>query len=517
MCNAAPTTRPRAFWWVALALVLLQGISRYGPAPVVDFNLDDWTLLAHAQSDDPRTFLQLGLQDADRPIGTALLVLFYRSFGDHPLPYAIFSMAGFSIVLLVFLLLVREVTGDPIRAPLAAGAVLTLWPTLTESFAWPVASAYALAFAGYAGAALFWHRFLRTGRPVELLGMTACYFCGLFQYEVGLGLPLAFLILGWRAPRRRLIAGLLVLGTLTLAYLTWRFTRGFGTAPGVYFPSRRPGLSLAGLLWNARETAFWWMGPHLWSCLTNGWTAFGRMATRGWLLWAGISALAAAGLTIALRRSPATDRPPARVVLFFLAWFLGSVVVSLPAWNCGRLNLLPAMGLAGLLAMQVAHIPAERWASAVLPLAFLALLANQGTALDWRDAGRLQRDLLHALRMTEPAWRDQELIWFDSTQLRQRQTAGLQPVPSLDEKAWAYAGNAGLLRGFGLSGLVDLVATQTNRPTVLLDTEGRVEVVGSAVVWHPRFRPENLRTSALERVYRMDALTGRPLPWPAPH
>jgi hypothetical protein len=256
------------------------------------------------------------------------------------------------------------------------------------------------------------------------------------------------------------------------------------------------------------------MGPHLWSCLTNGWSAFGRLATRAWLAWAGISTLAATGLTIALYRSPASPRAPGRATLFFLTWFLGSVVVSLPAWNCGRLNLLPAMGLAGLLGALAARVPAQRWAAAVLPLATLALLANQGTAMDWQDAGRLQRDLLEALRRTEPEWREKDLIWFDSSRLRERQTRGLQPDPSLAPSTWAYAGNAGLVRGFGLSGLVDLVATQTNRPTVLLDTEGRVAIEGTHVLWHPRFHPAGLRTTALDRVYRMDVLTRQPLPLP---
>lgn len=494
---------------MVLALVGLQWLSRFGPAPVVDFSLDDWALLAHAASDDSRSVLQLGLHDADRPIGSALLVLFYRSFGDHPLPYALFSMTGFSLMMVAFLLLMRELTGPELRAPLVAGAILALWPTLTESFAWPVASAYALAFASYIGAALCWHRFLRLGRGADLIALGLLYFFALFQYEVGLALPAAFAVLAWSAPPRRRRAGLALIGGLTVAYLTWRFTRGFGTAPGVYFPARRPGLSAEALLWNARETLLWWVGPRFWSCLTNGWEAFGRLPARAWFIWVALSAGAAGGLVHLLRRSTGS-RPGGVPLLFFLAWFLGALTVSLPSWNCGRLNLLPAIGLAGLGGLLAVRIDARHWLAAVGPLAALALLANQGTALEWKEAGSLQRQLLDNLRATEPEWRDKDLILFDSTQLRQRQTRGLGSDISDAQQAWAYWGNAGLLRGFGLSGMVDLVATQSNRPVVLLDVEGYAQPVGTSMVWHPRFKPSGLRTTALERVWRVDALTGRP-------
>ena len=502
-------TSARPFWWLVLALVGLQWISRFGPAPVVDFSLDDWSLLAHAASGDPRSVLQLGLHDADRPIGSALLVLFYRAFGDHPLPYALFSMAGFSLMMVLFLLLMRELTGPDLRAPLAAGSVLALWPTLTESFAWPVASAYALAFVGYIGAALCWSRFLRLGRGTDFAGLGLFYFFALFQYEVGLALPAAFAVLAWSAPPRRRWAGLALIGGLTIAYLTWRFTRGFGTAPGVYFPARRPGLSVEALLWNARETALWWVGPRFWACLTNGWEAFGRLPARGWFAWVALSAGAALGLAHLLRRSTA-GRASGAHMLFFLAWFLGALTVSLPSWNCGRLNLLPAIGLAGLLGLLATRIDLRHWQAAVAPLAALALLANQGTALEWKEAGALQRQLLESLRASEPQWRDMDLLLFDSTQLRQRQTRGLNPEISDAQQTWAYWGNAGLLRGFGLSGMVDLVATQSNRPTVLLDVEGFAQPVGTTMVWHPRFNPSGLRTTALDRVWRVDALTGRP-------
>ena len=504
----APARSTSALPWAVAFAVLLQLLARFGPSPVADFTLDDWAILQRTESvGGAAASLEAVRRDADRPLAAGMLTLLFGLFGDRPEAFTLFSMAAYSLAMLLHVRLIHALTGS-VAGSLAGGAALALLPNCTESFNWPTMIGYALAYAGYAGAALAWVHYTRTGAARWLAAAALAFAFALFQYEIGLGLPAAFAVLLLPAILgRRAIAGLGALGAVALAYLAWRFTEGFGTAPGFLFESRPVHFTFFDLLWNLRDTAFWWIGPKFWRCLHAGWSGFALLPRATFFLFLAINLAAAAALVRALRAPddtaarPAADLRPAAG--FFAVWFGVCVAINLVSWNCGRLNLLPGMGLAGLIGVGVAaYRPRPGLAAAAL--AALLLMGNQGTAEQWRQSGEFHRRLYNHLAQHRAEWIKKDAVWLDTTALRQRLTADLLQPPSTEQEAWAFYGNAGLIRGFGLGGMVKRLAAPAPAPLDFLDVEFGARAEGGRFLWHDRFNPDRPHAWDLQRVYRVD-------------
>lgn len=500
---------------ICLVVVVLQLCSRFLASPAADLTCDDWAFLRSARAcPSYRSAWHKVLQEPDRPLQAAVATAVFKFIDDRPWGYAFLSMVGHSILIMLGMVLVWQLTGDPARVFLF-GCLFALLPNLVESFHWQCVVVLAIpAQMAYLLCALFWVFFLRRPRIALLLCSALFYGVGITSYEFGVGLPLALMMLipmrEW--PRRGWVMSpyLLVLSV----YLLWKLTCGFGTAHGVWAAPRRPELSAWGILWNAKEIAYWWLGRHMLAAILNGWAGFimwGKWAQRAvcWLDVALVVLLARLCGSLCLDDKSVLARralafPFRRVLLFGAAWFLAVHAVSLVSWAPARLNYLPGMGLCLCAALLLGRIPRRAWLPCLPVLALICLVANQGTARNWHEAGRYHRRVYEYLARTEPEWAGKEVIFFDTSRLRHRLTRGLTGQSSRGEAAWAYYGNAVLPRGFTFKSMVRLIQPNGQHPECVMDTEHGAAVAGDRLIWHERYDPTRPRRTDMNRVLVVD-------------
>ncbi|MFH0908179.1 MAG: hypothetical protein V1929_05400 [bacterium] len=503
--------KPSLGFFLAIAL-LVQFYSRFAGAPFVDFALDDWRLLELGRSCS-------GLGDAwamvlrwpDRPVGTGLLLSTFHLFDDWTAGYAIFGIVCNSAMLALTMLLVYTLTGDT-RECFLAGMVFALVPNLTESYQWATMIPYGPGFVAYVAAALCWLRFTRGKSPFNLVASALLFGVGLATYEVGVALPFVLLFLENRRSWRRAAVACATLVGVCLVYIAWRSTGGFGTANNLLFPHRAVGFGLSDVIWNAKEIVRWWVGGRMGDTILNGLAGFDTLPLHQQRMFALISILTTAGICVLITRSepgnktPREAMPAGRVFLFALAWAAGTQVVSLVSWTGGRLNYLPAVGVAIGAAVLLNRIPARHWLVPAFPIILVCLAANQGTSAQWRDSASFQRNIFEYLARHERAWADRELVVFNTTQLCQRQAKHLVQPSLNDPSAWANYGNVGLMRGFALNSMLHLIRPGMTRPAGILDAEHGAHVEGDILAWHAWYDPRTQNRTALTNVFMVDCL-----------
>jgi hypothetical protein len=196
----------------------------------------------------------------------------------------------------------------------------------------------------------------------------------------------------------------------------------------------------------------------------------------------------------------------ALLLAFGAVWALGGLGISVISWTAARLNFYPAVGLTLMIACGLAACPRPGWTPALLAAALLLLPVNQGTAVQWREAGAFHRRLFKELEQTRDQWRHRAVLLIDTTALRHRQTAGLNPARDNAPRTWAYHGNASLLRGFVPVHMVNLLVSDGPRPEVVLDLEHGAHREGDALIWHGRFNPADPRRTPWAEVFVLPAL-----------
>jgi hypothetical protein len=499
-------SRSSRFWLGAFAVAFL-GLARFAAAPVVDFTLDDWALLRRALA--PATFGGLWdyvIHEPDRPLGAAWLGLIFRTFGDRIVLYNLFSYAANALFVLLIMATAWELTGRG-RAAGLAGLLFCLFPNLTESFNWHSMVAYSPGYIGYALSGWCWVRYARGGRPAWAFGAAAGYAIGLGTYEFGLALPVVYAVLGrarWRALWPFVgIAGL---------YLVWRFTQGFGTAPGVLFEPRAPDFAPATLLYNARQIVEWWAGDLMFRCVQRGFDGFVAMGGMNRRLFLLVNGLAALGVAWHLwRRAPNAPTPaggdpfpPGAVLLFALGWAAATHAPSLVSWAAGRQNYLPAMGMAIAGGYALSRLHARYWAAAFGLFMVVTLPAVQGTAYQWKEGGVFNRRLYRHLQATHSEWTSADVVLFDTRGLRHRLSTDLLRPATSQADTWAERGNAGIIRGFGPWAMMALIQPDGVRPLSLLDVEHGAVIQEKTLTYHDRWNPVNHRTVPIDRVFIVD-------------
>ena len=101
--------------------------------------------------------------------------------------------------------------------------------------------------------------------------------------------------------------------------------------------------------------------------------------------------------------------------------------------------------------------------------------------------------------------------------MAKRQAKGLRDEPRYDLSTVAFNGRpeqAGLLRGFGLFGMQEMLKEKGSSPTVLLDVECTPVVEGDTLHYHVPHQPKQARAAAMKDVYVVDvgALLGEKAP-----
>lgn len=508
----------RLGWGLVLLVLLLQFVSRYLPSPGAVWVADDWANAArssfyasHAEA------AWRGLQDPNRPLSMAAVEVGYRVFGERAWAWTLVSLAANSLLLLAILKLAFELSGRRGVAA-AAGAVFALLPNLTETYHWStqVLNEVTCGLAPYALSAWLWVAYLRRGGGWRLALSALAFGVGLFSYEAGILLPAAYLVLlPWKKAPLKSMLRLAPVGLAGLLYLAWRGTNAFGLNQAWHYPPHmQAGLSLYGFVVNAWQLVQWWIGDHMAGSMLNGFEAFASIPlwTRRFLFAANIGVVALIGWGLwRLRpdgRKEAGDSPFSgwQVALFGLTWTGAAMAISLVSYTAPRLNVLPAIGISLLAALALERIPFRIWAPLLFVPAVLALVTNQGTAENYRQAGRMCRGLYAALEASQDQWQDKEILLVDTRSLRQRQTPGLGPYNE-DERRWAQCGNAIMLRGFVPKGMVRRITGQWQpQIQVLLDVEYGARIEGDQLLWHNRYNPTRPHANSMDDVFVVDFL-----------
>ena len=505
---------------LVLLLLLLQFCSRYLPSPWAVLVADDWSNLARSSSIYPSHLdaVRGGLQDTPRPLSMIAVNLGYQIFGDQSAYWTLVSLVANSLLLLAILKMALELTGRRLIAGLA-GVIFALLPNLTETYHWStqVLNEVSCGLVPYALSGWLWVAYLRRGGGWRLALSALAYGAGLFSYEAGILLPAAYLVLlPWKKAPLKSMLRIAPIGLVGIVYLAWRGTNAFGLNPAVHYPPHmQVGLSLLGAVMNGWQLAHWWIGDHVLGSMLNGFEAFAAIPlwTRRFLFAANVGVVLLIGW--GLRRLVAADRKEngghpfsgKQVALFALAWTGAAMAVSLVSYAAARLNVLPGIGISLLVALALGRVPVRIWALLLFVPAVLAMVSNQGTAENYRQAGRLCRGLYATLQASQDQWRDKEILLVDTRSLRQRQTPGLAPYNE-DQRMWAQHGNAVLIRGFVPMGMVRLITGQKQpNVQVLLDVEYGAQVEGDRLIWHDRYNSSRPHTNAMADVFVVDCLT----------
>lgn len=494
---------------VIAAVLLAQAVSRFAAAPVCDFTLDDWALLSRTTVDlSWADVLRVPLHDPDRPLGLGALFAEFKAFGDRPVCYNLFGLAASSLFLLGWLLLVQEL-GRDLRLTALTGLLFAALPNLTETFNWHTMSAYTPGLSAYLFSAWLLARRRTDEQHIPWLA-ALLYGIGLGTYENGAALPALFLLLcpgDARARVTRLLPFALALGL----YAAWRVTKGFGLAHGLLYTPRELEISLWSLQWNARQLAGWWMGSSFLHAFALGWQAFQELPGLRRAVLLALNAGLAAAAVFALRRPSATPvKPPGawsprQLAAWGALWWAFASATCLISWTAGRLNYLPAPGVALVLALLLIRLPV-RWTALPLALALvLGLSSSQGTARQWQSAGAVNRALYQHIQGTQAQWQDRDVVLIDTAALRaHRSTVTGQPAD--DPANWAMYGNAGLLRGFAPGGMVRLAGGAKDRPVTLLDVEHDARWQGDELDWSDRYDFATRHQTPRARVFVIDVM-----------
>ena len=508
--------RLRLGWGLILFVLSLQFVSRYLPSPGAVWVADDWANAARSSFyASTLEAAATGLQDPNRPLSMLAVEAGYRWFGDRAWIWTLVSLAANSLLLLAILKLAFELTGRRGVAA-AAGAVFALLPNLTETYHWStqVLNEVACGLVPYALSAWLWAAYLRRGGGGRLALSALAFGVGLFSYEAGILLPAAYLVLlPWKKAPLKSVLRLAPIGAAGLLYLAWRGTNAFGLNQAWHYPPHmQAGLSLYGFVVNAWQLIQWWLGDRLAGSMLNGFEAFASIPlwTRRFLFAANIGVAALIGW--GLRRLKTGERKEAgdppfsgrQVALFGLAWTGAAMAISLVSYAAPRLNVLPAMGISLLAALALARLPFRVWAPLLFVPAVLALVANQGTAENYRQAGRMCRGLYATLQASQDQWRDKEILLVDTRSLRQRQMPGTAPYDE-DERRWAQFGNAVLMRGFVPKRMVQRISGQKDPGILVLhDVECGARIEGERLFWHERYNPDRPHANSMAGVFVVD-------------
>lgn len=499
--------------WAVLFVLLLLG--RFALSPVTDFSADDWPYLAKSAELVPATIVKEGVRDIYRPVNLIANMLAFHFAGDRPGPFAFWGVIAHGILLALLLLVMKRLGGD--RAMLWGGGLFfVLNPNVFESFHWVNHTVLLYVPIAFVASIYLWLGWCQKGGGWKYALSLLLYSIGVFSYEYGVPLalffPLSAAVLG--VPRNKILATCPYLA-MAIFYVLWRFTAAFGwgaslLAGGEYFGDG--GFFLEEALQNVRGVFSWWLGGRMAQSFLGGFNVFATLAPKWQFVYA-VAALALATLGFVRmeyankQKGHEPDDPRLRRMLFLgLAWAALAYAPHLVFPSSARHNLFPSIGLAVALAAGVRLFQWRLPLGAAVLVATLCLMANAGNTLAFREAGLFSRNLYRHLVATREEWDGSEVVLFDTSSLRARQTRGILRPISRNSTTWAAYQNANLLRGFTCSAMLKL-ADGESRATAILDVETGAEQEGGWLSWHERYDETKPRKTPMEKVFRIDCLT----------
>lgn len=498
-------------WAVLFALLVL---GRFALSPATDFSADDWAYLAKSAEPSPATIVKEGMRDIYRPVNLIVNMVAFHFAGDRPAPFALWGLVAHGILLALVLLTLKRLGGD--AAMLWFGGMFyVLNPTIYESFHWACHEVLLYVPIAFAASLYCWIGWCQAGGGWKYALALPLYFIGVFSYEYGVPLalffPLSAVVLG---AKRKKIQASIPFVALAVFYVLWRFTAAFGwgaplLAGGEYFGDGS--ISPWGALQNVRGVLSWWFGGGMAQSFLGGFNVFTTLLPKWQFVYA-VAALVLAVLAfVQMRRADAgKDNAPIepqlrRMILLGLAWATLAYAPHLVFPPSARHNLFPSIGLAVAVAAAIRLFAWRLPAGTFVLAALLCLVANAGNTLAFREAGLFSRNLYRHLVATREEWDGSEVVLFDTSSLRARQTRGILRPISRNSTTWAAYQNANLLRGFTCSAMLKL-ADGESRATAILDVETGAEQEGGWLSWHERYDESKPRKTPMEKVFWIDCL-----------
>lgn len=502
--------------------VMVLFVAHYLAGTRVEWFMDDWGYLAKAaRFETVAQLLGHGGLHPHRPVLVWALLGAYGVVGDQPAAFLALGLVTYALFLALAGWLVWKLT-DCLQAVWLFCLILALLPNFSDWYHWPNMILVGSLAIGYLLAALGWVQYLREGRGYWLAIGAVGYTIGLGTYEIGVGLPFAFALLLGRQQWKRVLnlwpyaAGLVVYGL-------WRVTNVLGFGRNVFYRGGHHELAVAAwqLKRNALDLFHWWAGDHMGAAMREGFNGFAsldpstrwiillmNLITVGWVIgWTRrleAGAKSQRSLDDTLARSAVFPR--LRVAAFALGWIAVTMGLSLVSYTAARLNFLPAVGVALLLALGLTRVRIPEKLDCLALLVFLGLIANQGTARNWVQAGLFNRRLYEHLCAHAEQWQGKEVVLLNTEDVRQRLTPGLlSPLEGhVADWSYYYYRNASLLRGFVPAAMLGIIQPRGDKPYAVVDTECGAYMDGVELLWHERFDPSKPHRTPMDRVWIVD-------------
>lgn len=503
---------------VCLAGALFLLFSHYAVVPDAGLHMDDWSYVGkNLQFDSYRSLFDALWRHPHRPVGYLYLLSVFRLFGMNPAAFALMGLATYALCAVLLVLFAYQMTGNKQTAMLTV-LCFALFPNMSEAYHWPNMIVINSLVMFYLLSAWFWVLFVQKREARYLVASVIAFSVGLGSYEVGLFLPVAYAVMLEPKKGRAQWLWLLPFLVADTFYLAWRFTNVFGLGTNIMYSTKQFGVEISPWLakHNFINLASWWLGPNMFASIQNGLAGFAQIPGSGRHMFV-VSCLAVIALVVLYTRQLSGEKPDSsslssrlssnRVIVFGLVWAAATSLLCAISYTAQRLNFLPGIGLALCLAAAIGRLKWRYWISAYCLLAFVGLIANQGTAYTWKKCGVLQQRLFEHLSQHQAEWSGKQVILFDTQTLRQE---SLQShfLPVIDPPSeWAYYGNASLLRGLVPYAMVDILATHSGKqPAVALDTETDAHLGDGVWHWHDRYDPSRPHSTPLDQVFVVDCL-----------
>lgn len=461
------------------------------------FYSDDWSLLAYSRAVDDQSMMDLvralGAENRMRPMADASRAILLRSFGTTPLGY---HLVNSSLLLCAVALFWRVLVAARMsrEIALASALVFSVLPHYSTLRFWFSSSVALLSLAAFLGSLLLDLRAVhRYGRERAALrgGSIALMIVSLLSYEAVLPLFAATaLLISWISPagrplwRKRVLWGnLITLSAISLFKASIPDRLGsFGedrlgllrwVLQALVDPNYGPGSS--GL--NARAAVNMSFGTYGVELPANAWTlatAHGDRAVWTVALVCGLAAVV--GLwRLSPRQRESTERSGLPVTRIGVAVFLAGYAIFLtngniqltPTGTGNRTAVAAALGVALIVtgslhwisSRLVRHAGHPLFALLIGAFVFHAYLITGTLSVFWKEAYRMETEILHRIRTDVPQLPPGSTLLLDGT------CPYHGPAP-IFEASWDLEGAIRLLYG-DPSLRADIV-----NPTLRVDDDG---------------------------------------------
>lgn len=394
---------------VIAGLLLLNILVHFIPLARPGFQPDDFIWLNLARQGEPWSFVDVGLSQGMRPLGSTLFMLLPTVLGLHETSQLLVLIITTSALTALGYLYLNGLFPRPFAA---LGALFfVIWPVKHEIYASQLFGVNNLAACLVVSAGLLYQRWARTSDRLALAIGVVCYGLSIFIYEIGFLAPLIFYLA--ERQRRREPAGALMFLVPAFFYWVYRVTH-----PEVLITIGRHEFSWAGLATGLTSLPSNLVGFQV--VRNTAYGLFGLGNGPGWL-WVFAAALSAAVGLVAARLIAGAARADPRPVSPALMGIglVSAILLAAPAALVlveSRHSVLAAFGISIVLAGL-----SVRWKPAIgVTLSVALTLSSLGLSLRQAEVSALQAAVYDHIAARRYEMRGARIVVVDMASLANR-------------------------------------------------------------------------------------------------